>query len=188
MELNPTETLQAFDTFLASEGLSFRAVVIGGAALHALGIVTRTTDDVDVLLPQVPPPIADAAARFAARPDSAPVDGEWFNSKSYDFVGIPGCLPAGWRTRLRPLLHGKALTLDTLGRADLLCTKLVALVDREEDFDDCVALAPTADELRDAWPFVEQYEGNEEVRAVYWVPKAQALYAQLAKALGHGGA
>ena len=48
-ELNPTVTLQQFDDFLVAEGLVFEAVVIGGAALHGLGIVTRTTDDVDVL-------------------------------------------------------------------------------------------------------------------------------------------
>jgi hypothetical protein len=67
-----------------------------------------------------------------------------------------------------------------------LCTKLVALVDRGEDLGDCIALAPTPQELQAAWPFVEQYEGNEEVRRVYWIPKAQAAYAEIARTLGHG--
>lgn len=186
-ELNPTATLQAFDAFLAAEGLSFAGVIIGGAALHALGYITRTTDDVDVLIPQVPRAIAAAAARFAALADSAPTDGGWFNSKSYDFVGVPGCLPDGWRERLQPLLRGQALELHTLGRQDLLCTKLVALVDREEDLQDCIAMAPTPDELAAAWPFVEQYEGNWEVRAVYWIPKARAAFAEIGRALGHAG-
>lgn len=137
-------------------------------------------------VPQVPEVIAAAAARFAALPHTQPSDGAWLNSKSYDFVVIPGCMPQGWRQRLRPLLHGKALRLDTLGRQDLLCTKLVATVDREQDLDDCIALAPTAQELQDAWPFVEQYEGNDEVRQVYWIPKARAVYAEIAQALGHG--
>ena len=64
----------------------------------------------------------------------------------------------------------------------------MALVDREEDLEDCIAMAPTADELKEAWPFVQQYEGNEEVRQVYWIPKARAAYAEIAKALGHDGA
>ncbi len=140
-EINPSQTLKEFDAFLASEGVGFEAVVIGGAALHVLGVVTRTTEDVDVLVPRVPAEIADAAARFAALPHTQPVNGGWFNSKSYDFAAVPGCLPTGWRQRVVPLMHGVALKLDTLARLDLLCTKLVALVDREEDLGDCIARA-----------------------------------------------
>ena len=185
-ELDPTATIRAFDAFLSREGLAFEAVVIGGAALHTLGIISRTTDDVDVLAPEVPPPIADAAARFAALPETQPSDGGWFNSKSYDFVGIAGCLPEGWRTRLRPLFDGRALHLQTLGRLDLLSTKLVALIDRGTDLSDCIALAPTAKELNEVWPFVANYEGNVESREVYWIPRAKAFYAKLAEELGHG--
>lgn len=184
--INPTTTLIAFDRFLHAEGLAFEAVVIGGAALHVLGVVTRVTEDVDVLVPEVPPAIADAAARFAIRADTEPEDSGWFNSKSNDFVHVSGCLPDGWRERLRPLFHGDALRLDTLGRLDLLCTKLVAMVDRGVDFGDCVALAPTAEELAEAWPFVANYEANPESREVYWVPRARAYYVKLADELGHG--
>jgi hypothetical protein len=184
--INPTETLVAFDQFLHAEGLSFEAVVIGGAALHGLGVITRVTEDVDVLVPEVPPVIADAAARFAALPDTEPREGSWFNSKSYDFVQIPGCMPDGWRERLRPLFRGDALTLDTLGRLDLLCTKLVALMDRATDLGDCIALAPSPEELAAAWPFVAAYEGNPESRESFWIPRARAYYAQLARELGHG--
>jgi hypothetical protein len=78
-----------------------------------------------------------------------------------------------------------SLTLQTLGRQDLLCTKLVALVDRGTDYDDCVALQPTVAELHSAWPFIEQYEGNEESRVGYWVPLAKKQLNRLAKELGH---
>jgi hypothetical protein len=63
----------------------------------------------------------------------------------------------GWRERLRNVFQGKALQLQTLGAQDLLCTKLVALIDRGTDFDDCVALGPSAEELVAAWPFVAEY-------------------------------
>jgi hypothetical protein len=76
------------------------------------------------------------------------------------------------------------LHLQTLGRIDLLCTKLVGLVDRGTDFDDWVVLRPTSEELRSAWPFVEQYEGNEESRSGYWIPLAKRQLNRLAKELG----
>ena len=39
------ETLQQFDKFLFKRGLRFEAVVIGGAALDLLGVISRPTKD-----------------------------------------------------------------------------------------------------------------------------------------------
>jgi len=180
--MQPALIIPAFDTYLAARGLRFEAVVIGGAALVLLGVVQRTTDDCDVLDPVIPEVVLVAARAFAREQGIA---ADWLNSKAHDFVGVPGCLPDGWRGRLRMAYEGKALSLQTLGRLDLLCTKLVALVDRGTDYQDCVALAPTADELRAAWPFVADYEGNPESREGYWVPLARRQLARLAKELGY---
>ncbi len=76
------------------------------------------------------------------------------------------------------------MRLETLGHFDLLCTKLVALVDRGIDYKDCVALAPSADDLHAAWPFIVQYEGNDDSREVYWIPTARRALGRLAKELG----
>ncbi len=180
--VQPALIIPAFDSYLAARGLRFEAVVIGGAALVLLGIVQRTTDDCDVLDPQIPSIISDAAREFAREQGIA---SDWLNSKAHDFVGVPGCLPEGWRHQLRSAFAGAALHLDTLGRADLLCTKLVALVDRGTDFQDCVALGPTEAELRAAWPFVAQYEGNPESRDGYWLPLARRQLSRLAEELGY---
>lgn len=158
--------------------------MIGGTALALLGLVSRTTDDCDVLEPLLPEPIADAARAFATEHE---LDEDWFNTKSHDFVGVPGCLPHGWRSRLRPLFVGSALHLHTLGRQDLLCTKLVALIDRGTDYGDCLALRPTTSELHEAWSFIEQYEGNEESREVYWIPTAKRQLNRLCEELGING-
>ncbi len=45
-------------------------------------------------------------------------------------------LPIGWEERLVTLHIGKAVTLKTLGRLDLLMTKLFAMCDRQQDIDD----------------------------------------------------
>ena len=68
-EINPTATLHAFDEFLVREGLYFSAVVIGGAALHVLGHITRTTDDVDVLVEGVLP--QHRVTKLSPRPATA---------------------------------------------------------------------------------------------------------------------
>jgi hypothetical protein len=135
-----------------------------------------------VLDPQIPESILSAARVFAA---ARGLGSEWFNSRAHDFVGVPGCLPDGWRERLRWAYQGQALRLRTLARQDLLCTKLVALVDRGVDFEDCVALRPTRAELEQAWPFVAQYEGNADSREVYWLLLARKYLTRLAQELGY---
>jgi hypothetical protein len=59
----PIETIEAFDLFLRGRGLRFDGVVIGGTALSLLGIVSRPTKDVDILVPIIPQEI-HVAARF----------------------------------------------------------------------------------------------------------------------------
>lgn len=182
--MQPEETIPDFDEYLADQGLRFEAVIIGGAALSLLGVVLRATDDCDVLDPVIPERVLETAKRFAKLRD---LNHDWLNCKSHDFVGVPGCLPAGWRDRLQPLFTGRAIVFKTLGRQDLLCTKLVALIDRGTDYRDCVALKPTTSELRAAWPFVQDYEGNTESREVYWIPLAKRQLDRLCKELGIDG-
>jgi hypothetical protein len=90
-------------------------------------------------------------------------------------------LPEGWRLRAQPLFKGTALVLDTLGRADLLKTKLFALCDRGTDLPDCVAMAPTATELAEALPWVAFQDANPD-----WPAHVEATINDLKKRLGHG--
>jgi hypothetical protein len=180
--MRPSEIVPAFDVFLADRGMHFEAVIIGGSALVLLGVVTRTTDDCDVLDPEIPELVGAAARDFAAERG---IDRDWLNSKAHDFVEVPGCLPNDWRARLRVVFEGQSLRFMTLGDLDLLCTKLVALVDRGTDYQDCLALAPTLEQLRAAWPFVSQYEANTDSRETHWLPLARRQMSRLAKELGY---
>lgn len=71
--------------------------------------------------------------------------------------------------------------IDTLGRADLLKSKLFALCDRGIDLSDCMALAPTATELDECVPWLEQQDGNP-----HWPSHVQATIGDLARRLSHG--
>ena len=71
--------------------------------------------------------------------------------------------------------------LSTLGRADLLKTKLFPLCDRGTDFPDCVALAPTAAELGEAVLWLAEQDANPE-----WPAHVEATIADLIRRLSHG--
>lgn len=176
----PRPTIEAFDRHLASLGLRFEGVVIGGSALVLMGVVSRLTKDVDVLIPALPEPIANAARDFAKQQRQAGnnVIDDWLNNGPMQLSDV---LPPGWRERVEPLFQGEALTFTVLGRADLLKSKLFALVDRSIDLEDCIALKPTADELAECLPWLEQQDGNEE-----WPAYVRDTLAKLGRRLGHG--
>lgn len=160
MPMIPRQTIAAFDLYLAALSLRFEGVVIGGSALGLMGIVQRPTRDFDILVPELPPAIASAARDFAKAQREAGADlfDEWFNNGPLQLGEV---LPAGWRERVQPIFEGRALILSTLGRPDLLKSKLFALCDRGTDLPDCVALAPTAEELAECVPWLEVQDGNE---------------------------
>ncbi len=53
--MTPGDTLEAFDRYLTDRGLRLDAVVIGGAALNLLGVISRalapTADESGAILP-----------------------------------------------------------------------------------------------------------------------------------------
>jgi len=178
--MNPREILLSFDRYLAERALRFEGVIVGGAALNLLGIVSRPTKDCDVLHPTLPEEIELAARAFAAemrREGEALVDG-WLNNGPEALVKQ---LPDAWEKRLQTVFSGVALKLQSLGREDLLRTKLFALCDRGLDLADCVALAPTADELEALLPWLEEQDLNPD-----WPAHARATLADLGEKLGHG--
>ncbi|MBI1944508.1 MAG: hypothetical protein HYS27_02360 [Deltaproteobacteria bacterium] len=178
--MRPQETIQAFDVFLAARGLKLDAVVVGGAALALLGVITRETRDCDVMVPELPAQILDAARAFAAevRGRGDVLRDDWLNNGPADVAKV---LPPGWEARLQQAFFGSALVLRTLGRADLLKTKLFALCDRGQDIGDCLALAPTVEELREALAWVQDQDAN-----TMWPEHVEATLADLGRRLGHG--
>ena len=176
----PRETLEAFDRYLSARGLRLKAVVIGGAALNLLGVVARPTKDCDILDPPLPATIVAAARGFAAevRGSGVSLQDDWLNNGP---ASLSSVLPPGWRERLQPVFSGFAIELQCLGREDLLRSKLFALCDRGLDLGDCLALAPTPDELRTIQPWLEQQDGRPD-----WPIHTRATLVDLGRRLGHG--
>ena len=176
----PRPTIEAFDRHLSGPGLRLEAVVVGGSALALLDVVTRETRDFDILAPVLTPDLEAAARTFAAhqRTLGETLRDDWLNNGPSQLGDL---LPPGWRDRLHLVFAGAAIRLDTLGRVDLLKTKLFALCDRGTDLGDCLALAPTLDELSEAGPWVALQDGHPD-----WPAHVAATLEDLRRRLGHG--
>ncbi len=174
------ETLARFDVFLAERGLVFEAIVVGGAALGLLGVITRETRDCDVLHPELSQEIRDVATEFAVqlRQQGDALADNWLNNGPMSLAEV---LPAGWKERVELAFEGRALRLQALGRIDMLRSKLFALCDRGIDLPDCIALAPNQEELNFVTPWVEAQDAN-----VDWPAHVRATLEDLQRRLGRG--
>ena len=82
------ELFDDFDLFLAKKGLIFEGIVIGGAALILLDVVSRTTKDCDVLDPNIPAEVKSASVEFAAQcaRRGTDLDPDWLNNGPQSLV------------------------------------------------------------------------------------------------------
>ncbi|MBI4404367.1 MAG: hypothetical protein HY537_09415 [Deltaproteobacteria bacterium] len=177
--MEPRTTIECFDRYLEEKDISLRAVVIGATALSFLGVISRATKDCDVLDPDLPDNIKKAAEEFAARKrqEGWEIGDKWFNNGP---ASLRKDLSPGWINRLIPIFSGKALSLFTLGRDDLLKTKLFGYCDRFQDLEDCLALKPTKEELKDTLLWLQARDANPA-----WPEHVKKSLQRLAKRLGY---
>jgi hypothetical protein len=100
--MNPATTIPEFDAYLAKRGLSLEAIVIGGAALNPLGVIKRDTQDCDIIHPELPLKVLDAAKAFAAqmRAKGEVLKDGWLNNGPASLAKV---LPKDWLARVEPL-------------------------------------------------------------------------------------
>jgi hypothetical protein len=173
--MDPNGIIRDFDKFLFDRKLTFSAVAIGGTALNLLGVVSRETKDCDILDPKLPEAIVQASLDFSKTQNG--LIPNWLNNGP---DSLKKHLPLGWEKRLVSLFKGKAITFHTLSRSDLLNTKLYAYCDRQTDFEDCLALKPTREELLEALPWVQHQDAN-----VDWPEHVEMQFKELASELGY---
>lgn len=178
--MEPKKIISQFDGFLSKRGLRFEAVVIGGTALALLDVISRQTRDCDILDPVVPTDILAAANEFAIamRQSGEILQDGWLN---HEPASLGKLLPMDWRSDLQLVFKGQAIVLHSLGRKNLLRTKLFALCDRATDLPDCIALHPTADEIQELLPWVQAQDTNPD-----WPRHVVAVLGDLAARLGYG--
>lgn len=145
-------------------GIPIGLVVCGGTALAALGLVIRTTKDVDVLGMVIDTPnglfiqeITEFPVWFAEAADKVRRDFDlpenWLNLKPASQV--KSGLPEGFEERLVRRRYGKHLAIYFISRIDQIHFKLYAAVDRGDyHVQDLIALHPTEDELERAAKWV----------------------------------
>jgi len=164
------EALSALAAFLEeahAEPENF--VLIGGSALLALGLISRTTLDADIMAGVDlrkglvdPRPMSDtlrtAALRVAREYD---LEENWLNTGPADQV-LAG-LPEGFLERLTPRNYGPRLTIHLPDRYDLIHLKLFAAVDQGmgRHVTDLAALSPTDPELLAAARWVLTQDAGE---------------------------
>jgi hypothetical protein len=150
------EALSALGAFLEeSNAESESFVLIGGSALLALGLISRTTRDADIMARVDlreglvdPRPMSDAlqaaAYRVAREYD---LDVNWLNTGPADQL-LTG-LPEGFLERLTQRTFGSRLTIHLPDRYDLIHLKFFAVVDQGmgRHVTDLTALAPSDPEL-----------------------------------------
>lgn len=176
----PRPIIEAFDTWLSNKGIQLDAIVVGGSALALIGATARQTRDFDIMDPALPAEVVEAAKDFALHLRMKGVDltDDWLNNGPLELAET---LPNGWREKVEVVFVGKAIILRSLGRADLLLTKLFALCDRGTDLADCIALKPTKNELEDAKLWVVQQDAHP-----MWPEHVHATFMDLQLRLGYG--
>ena len=168
--------LRAVGELLAAEGETVGIVVVGGAAMILGGLVTRLTEDVDIIaaarswrkgVPTTiapPNPLPAALLRAVsrvARDFNLPEN--WMNSE----VGAQWDtgLPPGFEKRVRWLRFG-GLALGIADRKDLIFLKLYAAVDSQGPqsvhYQDLLALRPNKRELAAAATWVKSQDTSAE--------------------------
>ena len=167
------DALSAVGDLLEDRGERFEVIAIGGGALLLLGLIERSTRDLDLVAMKVgdvlvkPTPLPAALA--AAANDIGELMGlapGWFNAGPASLLDLG--LPEGFLARtIRREYAG--LVIHLASRLDQICFKVYAAVDdspRGKHFADLKELTPTPDELRAAAAWVMTHDTSSGFREI----------------------
>lgn len=146
--------LRLLGQVLQDRGLTYELAVIGGGALAMIGLIDRSTKDLDVVAlvhdgsidsaEPLPPPLAEAITDVA---NELSLNPQWLNSGPTSMIRFG--LPVGFLSRCSRVDYG-TLTIRLASRLDQIHFKLYATADDRpagKHHRDLVALEPTSTEL-----------------------------------------
>ena len=163
--------LEVLGQLLADRNLHYEVAAIGGGSLLLLGLIDRTTKDLDLVAllkgrelisaDPLPRPLVQAAEEVGRALD---LGKDWLNIGPASLLAMG--LPQGFMERLH-IRNYKGLTIYLADRFDQICLKLYASVDQgpqSKHFADLHALIPTSEELRQAknWCITQDVSVNFE--------------------------
>jgi len=154
---NLEEALRLLGNLLAArKSDAFWLVVCGGSALLAQQIISRSTEDVDILAMRdleggvdgafpLPEALKEAASQVA---DELHLGGNWLNSAASMHFPDLHLLPASFWQELETREYGPYLKISFVTRSGQIQLKTYAALNRAKprDLDDLCALAPTSAE------------------------------------------
>jgi hypothetical protein len=157
-------------------GIPLALVVCGGTALFALGLVMRTTRDVDVLGAVLETEGGLIIQRITKFPDwlieaSNKVGRDFDLPENWLNLGpasqVESGLPEGFEKRLVKKVYGQYLTVYFISRVDQIHFKLYAAVDQDDyHVQDLFALKPTEIEMEMAAKWVITQDVSEVFKAL----------------------
>jgi len=148
-------------------------VVIGGSGLAGLGLLNRSTRDVDLVALNSPggllrakplPKDFQEAVRRVATDFGLPAD--WLNTGPEELMNFG--LPEGFESRMTAKYFGDSLTVHFASRLDQIHFKLYAVVDQGpgKHESDLKLLQPTVDELIQAATWSRTHDSSDGYRSM----------------------
>lgn len=160
--------LIALGQLLQDRNLDYQIVGIGGGGLLLIGLMIRTTKDLDLVAlldkgefisaKPLPGPLAQAIEDVAI---AFNMSKDWINIGPSDLLTLG--LPHGFKNRMSTIRYG-GLTIHLAGRFDQICFKLYATVDQgplSKHYADLKYLKPNKNELEDAKKWCITHDTSE---------------------------
>lgn len=154
---NLETALTTLGKLIQDKGLYYEIVAIGGGGLLLLGLMIRTTKDLDLVAlidkgefvsaKPLPTPLVQAIEAVAV---AFNMSKDWINIGPSDLLTLG--LPDGFKSRMSTIRYG-GLTIHLAGRFDQICFKLYAAVDQgptSKHYADLKHLKPNKIELAEA--------------------------------------
>ena len=133
------------DILLKQRGEKRHFIIFGSSALIMQKIChkNRSTMDIDLIEPKMDVTLQNIAIEIG---EEYGMGMQWLNSSGsifqYNF-------PSHWKNRIKQVFKGQALTVNTLGKKDLIAVKFYSYYERnlQTDKDDLIALQPSKEEI-----------------------------------------